>query len=196
MKCESSDPQVTSSNLQVQIHGLRVQLYELLIQIHELRAQIHNFKNHLINKISSFPEILSIKSFSNSWDNLRSVSGANLPFYFPTISWLSLQQETKWVNINFERRDFTSPQKSHPPPMIFTKTKCNTHLFHPFDTKIFAVPLENLNLNYFSQYQRWLIRQKLLIKVPPSPSLLHPLLDIQHHQTAIFKRRQFQDVSV
>ena len=45
---------------------------------------------------------------------VRSVSGDDLMFYFPIISWLWIQQRTMWVNINFERRDLNSPQKTHP----------------------------------------------------------------------------------
>ena len=37
-------------------------------------------------------------------------------FYFSTMSRLPLQQETKWANINFERGDLLSAQKSHPLP--------------------------------------------------------------------------------
>ena len=59
-------------------------------------------------KMSSFPKILSLKSFGNSWGNSCVQFGDNLMFYFSTISWLRLQQEAKWVNINFERRDFRS----------------------------------------------------------------------------------------
>ena len=44
---------------------------------------------------------------------LSSVPGDNLLSYFSTISWLRLQQEVKWVNINFERKVLTSAQKSH-----------------------------------------------------------------------------------
>ena len=64
-------------------------------------------------KISSFPKILNLKSFGNLW-LVRLVSGDNFVFYFSTISWLRLQQETMWVNINFERRDLTLAEKSHP----------------------------------------------------------------------------------
>ena len=35
-------------------------------------------------------------------------------FYLSTILWLRLQQESKWVKINFERKALTSPQESHP----------------------------------------------------------------------------------
>ena len=52
---------------------------------------------------------------------VRSISGDNLLFYVPTTPWLQLQQEAEWVNINFERRDLNSPQKSHPSPLILEK---------------------------------------------------------------------------
>ena len=64
--------------------------------------------------------IVILKSFGNSlgnsWFSLVIYSGDNLLFYFSTISWLRLQQETVWVNIGFETRDLTSVQKSHPSP--------------------------------------------------------------------------------
>ena len=47
------------------------------------------------------------------------LSGDNLVLYISTISWLRRQQEAMWVNINFERRDLTSAQKSHPFPDDF-----------------------------------------------------------------------------
>ena len=72
-------------------------------------------------KICSFPKIQSLKSFGNSW-LIRSVSGDNFVFNFSTISWLWLQQETMWVNINFERRDLTSAQKRHSSPDDFGET--------------------------------------------------------------------------
>ena len=34
---------------------------------------------------------------------VRSVSGDNLVFYFSTILWLRIHQETVWVNINLEK---------------------------------------------------------------------------------------------
>ena len=119
-----------NSKVRVQIHELQVQIHELRVQIHELRVQIHEFKNHLINensskqpwnfnslKISSFLKILCLKIVRQFVRELvLSVSGDNLVFYFFTISWLRLQQEAMWVNINFERRDLTSTQKSHSVP--------------------------------------------------------------------------------
>ena len=57
---------------------------------------------------------------------VRSVSGDTLLFNFSTISWLRFQQETKQVNINFERRDLTSTQKNHPSPDDFREIfACN-----------------------------------------------------------------------
>ena len=52
---------------------------------------------------------------------VRSVSGDNLLFYVSTTEWLQLQQEAERVNINFEKRDLNSPEKSHPHPMILEK---------------------------------------------------------------------------
>ena len=72
--------------------------------------------------MSSFPKILSLKSFGNSWGNSCVQFGDNLMFYFSTISWLRLQQETKWVNVNFERRDLTSAQKKSPCPRLLVRT--------------------------------------------------------------------------
>ena len=95
--------------------------------------------NNLI--ISSFPKILSLKSFGNFvWQFVRqfvrSVFGDNFLFYFFIISWLRLQQEIKWVNINFDKRDLTSAQKSHSSPDDFGKT--------------FLFTLIKQNVTYFS----------------------------------------------
>ena len=95
-------------------------MHELWVQIHELRIEIHEFKSHLINEmrtlvnsleISWFFKILSLKLFSNSLDNSRVQFLVIISCF--TFSWLRLQQETKWVNINFKRRDLTSAQKNH-----------------------------------------------------------------------------------
>ena len=80
-----------------------------------MKTQVNSLKN------CSFAETLSLKLFGNPW-LVRSVSGDNFVFYFFTISWQRLQQETMWVNINFERRDLTSAQKSHPSPDDFGET--------------------------------------------------------------------------
>ena len=79
-------------------------------------------------------------------------------FYFYTISGLGLSQETMWVDINFERRDLTSVQKSHPSlefsgeVFAFNLIKQNvTHFSFIFLTLNFFVPLKNLNLNYYCQ---------------------------------------------
>ena len=125
----SSTLRVTSSNLRVTSlnYELRLQIQKLRVQIHELRVQIHKFKNYLVNenfnlnglKMSSFPKILSLKSLSNSWGNSYVQFLVIIwCFYFSTISWLRVQQETKWVNINFERRDLTSAEKSRPSPDV------------------------------------------------------------------------------
>ena len=72
-----------------------------------MKTQVSSFR------ISLFPKILSFVSFGNLWCNSCVQFGDNLVFYFSNISWLQLQQETKWVNINFERRNLTSARKSH-----------------------------------------------------------------------------------
>ena len=75
-------------------------------------------------------------------------------FQFSAISWLGLQQETVLVNVNFERRGLTSAQKSHPSLDNFGETyafKLIKRIFlftFFFNTKPFAVPLQDLNLNY------------------------------------------------
>ena len=67
---------------------------------------------------------------------VRSVPGDNLVFYFFNISWLRLQQNTKSVNIKFQRRDLTSAKKSHPSSNGFGE--------------IFALNLIKQNVTYFS----------------------------------------------
>ena len=87
------------------------------------------------------------------------VFGDNLVFYFSTISWLRLQQEATWVNINFERRDLTSIKKSHSSPnhfgeaFAFNLIKQNvTHFSFIFLRQDFFYGLlKNLNLNYHCQ---------------------------------------------
>ena len=156
--------------------------------------------------MSSFPMIVILKSFGNSlgnsWFSLVIYSGDNLLFYFSTISWLRLQQETVWVNIGFETRDLTSVQKSHPSPMILEKpliqfnvTKFKTFFFHLFNTTFFCCSwklkfklLLPGSLSFSAPYQWWLVRQKLFMSAP-STSVPLPLLDMQLRQTAIFKNR-------
>ena len=69
-------------------------------------------------KISSFPKIISLKSFGNSLGNSFVQFMAIILFYVSTNPLVRLQQEDEWFNINFEKRDLNSPQKSHSPPMI------------------------------------------------------------------------------
>ena len=78
--------------------------------------------------------------------------------YFSTTSRLRFQQETKWVNINFERRDLTSAQESHSSPDDFGETFAfntfntfNAFSFHLFNTKLFAMSLKNLSLYCYCQ---------------------------------------------
>ena len=130
---------------------------------------------------------------------LRSASGDNLVFHFSTISWLQLQQEAKWVNINFERRDLTSTQKGHPSTDDFGATfslslikQDAAHFSFIFLTKkTYAVLLKNLNLNFCCQVLQvspHRINGGLSDKGFSSvPSLPLPLLDMQAHKTAIFK---------
>ena len=124
-KSTSSNPRVMRSNSRVTsstLYELRVQIHELWVQILELQVQIHEFGNHWsmetqVNsfKFSSFPKILCLKLFCNSCGN-------SYVSYFSTICWLRLQQETKWVNINFEKLNLTSAQKSLPSPIGFGVT--------------------------------------------------------------------------
>ena len=69
-------------------------------------------------KISSFPKIISLKLFGNSLGNSFVQFMAIILFYVSTNPLVQLQQEDEWFNINFEKRDLNSPQKSHSPPMI------------------------------------------------------------------------------
>ena len=71
-----------------------------------MKAQVNSLK------ISSFPKILSLKSFGNWCVQF----GDNPVFYFSAILWLRLQQKIKWVNINFEKRGLTSAQRIHLAP--------------------------------------------------------------------------------
>ena len=90
---------------------------------------------------------------------VRSVSCDNIVFYFSIISWLRFQQETMRVNINFERKDLFSVEKSHPSPddfgeaFAFNSIKQNvTHFSFIFFTQNFLLwLLKNLNLNYYCQ---------------------------------------------
>ena len=133
-KSTSSNPRVMRSNSRVTsstLYELRVQIHELWVQILELQVQFQKllfrstsleFGNHWsmetqVNsfKFSSFPKILCLKLFCNSCGN-------SYVSYFSTICWLRLQQETKWVNINFEKWNLTSAQKSLPSPIGFGVT--------------------------------------------------------------------------
>ena len=71
-------------------------------------------------KTSSFSEILKpyiVWQFVRQL--VRSVFDYNLVLYLSTLSWLRLQQEAKWVNINFERRELTSAKRGYPTPDDF-----------------------------------------------------------------------------
>ena len=100
-------------------------------------------------------------------------------FTFSTTPWLRLQQKTTWVNINFERRDLNSPQKSHPPPMILEKFAFsfafNIRKRNVVDFSFISLT-QNLGcvfklllpgtVSFSTSYQRWIIRQWLLISAP------------------------------
>ena len=104
-------------------HKIKFTRFEFKSTSHVFKSTSHEFKStnsriiylmktHVNSpKIASFSKILSFKLFNCSGDNLM--------FYFFNISWLQLQQETKWININFERRDLTSAKKTHP-NLMFT----------------------------------------------------------------------------
>ena len=116
------------------------------------------------------------------------VSGDNIVFYFSTISLLRFQQETKWVNINFERRDLTSAQKSHPfhnefgEIFVFNIIKQNVTHFSFIFLTTFLFYHEKLKyklllpgtVSFFTSYQRWVIRQRFLIGAPLPASASSP----------------------
>ena len=102
-------------------------------------------------------------------------------FYVSTTPWLRRQQESEWVNINFERRDLNSPQKSHLSLMIlgkfafvfaFSLGKQNvTGFFSPLQQKTFCCAIKLLlpgTVSFCTSCQRWLIRQWLIINTPCS----------------------------
>ena len=111
--------------------------------------------------------------------------------YFPTISWLRLEQETSWVDIDFEKKDLTSAQKSHPSPQDFGETcvsnlvKQNvTHFPFIFLTQNFCCAPEKLkfklllpdSVSVSTSHQQWLIRRGLLISAHPPCLFLFPSL--------------------
>ena len=54
-------------------------------------------------KISSFPKIISLKLFGNSWGNSFVQFMAIILFYVSTNPLVRLQQEDEWFSINFEK---------------------------------------------------------------------------------------------
>ena len=130
---------------------------------------------------------------------VQSVSGDNLMFYVSTISWLQLQQDTKWVNINFERRELTSARTSYRStddfgaifPLNLIKQNV-THFSFIFLNKTFCRASEKLRfklllpgtVSFSTSYQLWLIRQRFIISAPSAPSPPWYAL-----QTSIFKSR-------
>ena len=113
---------VTSYELGVESSKVRVaiQKYEFKSASYELQFTSYKFRSAIMKsiktqvnslKISLFPKILSPKLLGNSF---QFNSGDDLLFYVSTTPRLRLQQEAEWVNINSERRNINSPQKSHP----------------------------------------------------------------------------------
>ena len=97
---------VESLKAQVEIWKCKIKYtsYEFKFMSYEFKSTssriIQSVKTQVNSlKISSFPKILSHQSLSTWWGN-SSVSGDNLVFFFPTTSWLQIQQETMWVNNN------------------------------------------------------------------------------------------------
>ena len=105
----SSNPRVTSSNPRVTSSNSRVTSSNPSSRIIKLNSL----------KSSSFPKTILLGNLREKL--VPSFSGDNLFFYISTTPWLRLQQEAEWVNINFERRDLNSPQKSHLPPYDLEK---------------------------------------------------------------------------
>ena len=134
---------------------------------------------------------------------LRSVSGGNLCFTFPLFHGYGFgKKECEYLNINFERRDLFSAQKSYPFPndfgeaFAFNVIKQNlTRFSFSFLKQNFCCAPEKFKfklllpgtVSFSTSYPWWLIRQRLLISASPSPALPLPLLDMYPHQTAIFK---------
>ena len=127
-------------------------------------------------------------------------------FYSSTFSWLEFQQETKLLNINFKGTGVTSAQKSHLFLDDFEKTFVFslkiTYFSFIYLTGKFLLCTKKLKfklllpgtVSFLTSYQRWLIRQRLLISGSSLPLLLS-VLDMQSQQTAIFKSRYFRDIS-
>ena len=120
-----------NSKVLIQIDEFRVQIHDSKFTCYEFNFMSFDFKYTTSNPrvTSSTSRVTSLKlritssipwvqeSF-NPWklNLVHSVSGDNLVFSLPIISWLRLQHETIWVNINFEKRGLTSALKSHPSP--------------------------------------------------------------------------------
>ena len=148
-KSGSANPPVTSSTLRVTSSNPRVISSNPRVTSSNPRV-FSQWKSSL--KISSFPKILSLKSFGNSWGNSYVQFLVIISCFTFTLfhGYGRLQQETKWVSINFERQDLISTRKvtvslpSHPDVFEFW-------IFHLFNTKLFAVRPKYLNLNYYRQ---------------------------------------------
>ena len=168
LKARVSKVQVQIHELRVQVHELRVQTHELRVQIHELRVQTHELRVQ-IHKLQVQIHVRQFVRHFSFYDNLL--------FYVSTTPWLRLYQEAEWVNINFERIDLNSPQKSHFSRDDFgaicfflffylKKTKCNRFFYSSILHKTLCCTFKLLladTVSFSTSYQRWLIKQSLLI---------------------------------
>ena len=117
---------------------------------------------------SLFAKIISPTLFGNSWGNSYVQFLVVISCF--TLLLLSFQQEAEWVNINFERTALNIHIKVNPPkppvtPMILEKFSfsfiCLTQNF-----KLCLKLLLPGTVSFSTSYQRWLIRQWLLISNP------------------------------
>ena len=97
---------------------------------------------------------------------VRPVSGDNLLFYVFSTPWSRSQQEAEWVHVNFERRDLNSPHKSHPLPDDFGEICICITFLHIVSTVAYLT----------------MVAHQCPLSLP------RPVLDIEPHQTAIFKK--------
>ena len=112
--------------------------YVLRFKSYKFEFTSHNFETiRIIKSIKTQVNICKSSSFSKIIrrqfvrELVCSFSGDNFLFYVSITPWLRLSQSE---NINFERRDLNSPQS-------LSFCKCNRFLFHLFNTKPCAVPL-------------------------------------------------------
>ena len=107
---------------------------------------IKSMKNQVKSlKISSFPNILSLKSLSNSWGNsYNQFLVMKLCFTLPLFHGYDFNRKKKWASINLERRDLISTQKSHLSPdnfreiFSFNLIKQNSFIFLTINFLLFS----------------------------------------------------------